>query len=85
MPNVTIAIPEELKKRMDACETVNWSGVARQAIERQLDDLEFIKEFKKDSSMTEEDAVRLGRLVNKGLSERYRKLAEQRKTSKKKN
>ncbi|MBI4430858.1 MAG: hypothetical protein HY587_04000, partial [Candidatus Omnitrophica bacterium] len=32
MPNITLAIPVELKKKMDEFKEINWSEVARQAI-----------------------------------------------------
>lgn len=35
--NVTISIPEELNKKMDQLEEVNWSAVARKAIEEYLE------------------------------------------------
>jgi predicted transcriptional regulator len=33
MANVTVSVPEELKKRMEHMKAVNWSEVARQAFE----------------------------------------------------
>lgn len=32
MPNMTLAIPEDLKEKMDHFKEINWSEVARQAI-----------------------------------------------------
>ena len=32
MPNMTLAIPADLKQRMDQFKEINWSEVARQAI-----------------------------------------------------
>lgn len=32
MPNITLAIPEDLKEKMDRFKEINWSEVARQAI-----------------------------------------------------
>ncbi len=36
LANVTVSVPEELKKRMAHTKTVNWSEVARQAFEDRL-------------------------------------------------
>lgn len=36
MANVTISVPEELKKKMGQAKTVNWSEVAREAFEDKL-------------------------------------------------
>ena len=35
--------------------------------------LEILREFSKESTLTEEDAIRLGREVNKQLAKRYEK------------
>ena len=77
MPTVTVQVPEELKKKMDKHETTNWSAVARKAFEQQMreqDVLERIRELTKNSTMTEEDAIRIGGEVNKKVSEKYLKL-----------
>ena len=36
MANVTVAVPEELKKRMENVSDVNWSEVAREAFEETI-------------------------------------------------
>jgi predicted transcriptional regulator len=36
MANVTVAVPDELKKRMEHVPDVNWSEVARQAFEETI-------------------------------------------------
>ncbi|MGD6808125.1 MAG: hypothetical protein ACQCN3_00340 [Candidatus Bathyarchaeia archaeon] len=33
MSNITIRIPEDLKKRMEQCKAINWSEIARKAFE----------------------------------------------------
>jgi hypothetical protein len=72
MVNLSIAVPEELKRRMDAHDTVNWSAVARHAFEERIRDMEFIQQFTKHSTMTEKDAVRLGRELKKRAEKRIR-------------
>ena len=67
MVNITLAIPPELKKRMDAFPELNWSAVARQAFDSRLKNLEFLRKFTENSTLTEEDALRLGRELNKSL------------------
>ena len=42
----------------------------------ELENLAFLKEFKSQSELTKEDASRLGKKVNEGLSERYKKKSE---------
>ena len=64
MVNITLSVPSETKQRMDKFAEINWSAVARQAFEEKMKDLEFIKEFKAKSTLTEEDALRLGTQKN---------------------
>ena len=73
MVSITLAVPEELKKEMDAFPEMNWSAVAREAIKRKIILLKKFREFTKDSELTEEDALLLGEKVNKGLAKRYAK------------
>ncbi|MBU0535517.1 MAG: hypothetical protein KKE20_01025 [Nanoarchaeota archaeon] len=58
---------------MDQFPEINWSAVAREAIKKRVMMLERFKEFTKDSEFTEQDALRLGREVNKKVAEKLRK------------
>ena len=60
---------------MDQFPEINWSEVARKAFREKVEDLKFLKEFTSKSELTEEDALELGRKVNKALSKRYRRNA----------
>ena len=73
MTTMTLAVPSELKDKMEKFPEMNWSEVARQAFMQRIKDLEFLKKFKSDSTLTEEDALRLGRELNKNLAKRYKK------------
>ena len=70
MVNVTLSIPTELKQKMDSFAEINWSAIAREAFDEKIKDLEILRKFKSDSTLTEEDAIRLGRELNKNLSKR---------------
>ena len=70
MVNVTLSIPDDLKTRMDNFAEINWSAVAREAFDEKIRLMELIRKFKEKSTLTEEDAIRLGREVNKGLAQR---------------
>ena len=61
------------KKEMDLFHESNWSAVAREAIKNKIEILKKFREFTKQSTITEEDAVRFGREFNKNLSKRYKK------------
>lgn len=64
MVSITLSVPEDMKHEMDEFQEINWSAVARQAIKRKLLMLEKFKEFTKDSTLTEEDALKFGRDVS---------------------
>ena len=72
MPTITLSVPEDLKKEMEKCPEMNWSAVARAAIKQRLIMLEKFRKFTRDSTMTEEDALELGRKVNISLHKRYK-------------
>lgn len=73
MTTMTLAVPSELKSKMDTFPEMNWSEVARQAFIQRVKDMEFLKKFKEDSVLTEEDALRMGAELNKKLAKRYTK------------
>lgn len=74
MPTLTLAVPEDLKKEMDKLPELNWSEVAREAISEKVREYNLFKEIVAKSKMTGEDAIKLGREVNKSLHERYKRL-----------
>ena len=75
MTTMTLAVPEELKTRMDSFHEINWSEVARQAFKEKIEDLVFLQKFKEKSTITEKDALNLGAKVSKAISERLKKRA----------
>lgn len=70
MVNITLSVPDELKRKMDVFEEMNWSAVARKAFAERIEEMEFIKKFKSKSTMTEEEAIELGKKLNKELAKR---------------
>lgn len=74
MVSITLAVPSELKHDMDEFPEMNWSAVAREAIKQKITLLKKFREFTKDSTMTEEDALRLGRKVNQAVAKRYKEM-----------
>jgi hypothetical protein len=73
MANITLSIPEELKKEMEKFPEINWSEVARDSIKKKITQLTFLKGFKMDSELTLEEALKLGHEVNQLLVERYKR------------
>ena len=71
---MTLAVDNELREKMKAHLEINWSEVARQAFTKRIADLELFEKFQKESILTEGDAIRLGRKVNKALHKRFQKM-----------
>ena len=76
MTTLTLAVPDEMKKKMDSFPEMNWSEVARQAFMQKIEDMEFLRKFKEKSKLTESDAMRLGKKVSKSVSDKLRKMAK---------
>ena len=74
MTTLTLAVPDEMKKKMDSFPEMNWSEVARQAFIQKIEDMEFLRKFKEKSKLTEADALKLGKEVSKSVSDRLRKM-----------
>ena len=75
MTTLTLAVPEEMKKKMDSFPEMNWSEVARQAFLQKIEDLEFLRKFKEKSRLSETDALRLGKEVSREVSKKLRGMA----------
>ena len=75
MTTLTLAVPDEIKKKMDSFPEMNWSAVARQAFMQKIEDMEFLRRFKEKSKLTESDALRLGKEVSKEVINKLRKMA----------
>ena len=75
MTTLTLAVPDEMKKKMDSFPEMNWSEVARQAFMQKIEDMEFLRKFKEKSKLSESDAMRRGKEVSKAVSNRLRKAA----------
>ena len=66
-------MPDEIKKEMEKFPEINWSEIARIAIKRRLIILEEMNKLLEKSELTEEDAIRLGRKVNKAVAKKHSK------------
>jgi len=73
MTNITLSIPEDLKKEMEKFPEINWSEVARDSIKKKIAQLSFLKGFRMDSDITVDEALKLGQEVNQLLVERYKR------------
>ena len=70
MVNMTLAIPEELHKRMRKFPEMRWSTIARQAIEQRIDDLEEVERIASKSKLTQKDADEIAKKIKTAATKR---------------
>ena len=75
MANVTLAVPQELRKIMKRHPEIKWSEVARQAMWEYAKKLEMMDDVTGKSKLTEKDALEIGRTIKAGLAAKYSKRA----------
>lgn len=73
MPTITLSVPEDLKREMDQSKEINWSAVAREAIQQKVAQLRILKSIAAKSKLTKKDALELGEKINQSLHERFKK------------
>ena len=71
MANLTLAIPNDLRVKMDHFPEINWSEVARQAIFQKTRQLEQLNQFFSNSTLTEQDAIEIGRQIKRRVWKRH--------------
>jgi len=71
MPNITLAVPEELHRKMRAYPEVKWSEVVRRILAQRIRDLERMDAIARTSRLRPEDIDELDHLVKEGLRRRY--------------
>ena len=72
MSTITLSLPDELKKKMDEFEDINWSAVAREAIKSKLSQLILFKSIVSKSKLNEKDALEIGKKINASLHKRFK-------------
>jgi hypothetical protein len=74
MAELIVNIPEELKRKMESFK-IDWSALTRDLLKKKVDELSELKSIVSKSKLTEEDALELGRKVNKSLAKKFRESA----------
>ena len=72
MPNITLAVPEELMKKMKMFNEMRWSEVARRAIAERISDLEIIEKIASKSKLTAKDAKEIGKKIKRSAALRFK-------------
>lgn len=73
---MTLAIPKKLKRELNELKDVNWSEETRQFLEQRVKKrkaLKLLDELTKNSELTEEDTVSMGRELNRIIWEKHYK------------
>ena len=68
MANITLSVPDDLKKKMEKHSEIKWSQVARNAIEKRINDLELLGKLTSKSKLTEEDVEEISKIINKEVA-----------------
>ena len=72
--NVTLAIPKEVKEKMDSFREINWSEVMRQTLSEKIQRLNLLKkldELTAGSKLTDDDIRRISDKVKEGIARRH--------------
>ena len=72
MTNMTLAVPEDLKKIMEKHKEIKWSEVARNAMWEHAKKLEIIEKLVSKSRLTEKDALEIGRKIKEGIAKKHK-------------
>lgn len=64
MPNVTLAIPEELHTKMKKHSEIRWSEVIRKTISEKIEDLEMMDKLTRKSKLTQKDINEISHKIN---------------------
>ncbi len=75
MANLTLAIPDDLKLKMNRFPEINWSEVARQAIVEKTQVLERMQLLLSKSTLTEDETVAIGRDIKRRVARKHRRAA----------
>ncbi len=69
MVNMTLAVSEELRKKMERHREIKWSEIARKAFERKIDEVELEERILSKSKLTEKDVNEIAHKINKEVFE----------------
>ncbi len=72
MPNMTLAIPADLKEKMDHFKEINWSEVARQAIRQKAVMLEKMNKLFSKSRLDEQDIEKYTLAIKKSVLRKHK-------------
>lgn len=78
MPNMTLALPEDVYQIVKTHAEVRWSEIARRAIADYAKKLAMLDALTADSELTEEDIMKLDEKIKDGIFKHYKQRKEKR-------
>lgn len=70
MPNVTLAIPEDLHDKMKSHSEIRWSEVVRKSISEKIDDLDMMDKLTKKSKLTQKDIDDIAERIDSSVAKK---------------
>jgi len=71
MVNITLSVSEELKKRLQKYDEVNWSAVTRRALEEHLNKMEIAEKIASKGKLTRKDADEISKLIKRDIAKAH--------------
>jgi len=71
MVNITLSVSEELKKRLQKHDEVNWSAVTRRALEEHLNKMEIAEKIASKGKLTRKDADEISKLIKRDIAKAH--------------
>ena len=68
---MTLAIPDELHKKMKKMSEIRWSEIARQAIEERINDFEVMEKIASKSKLTEKDVAEISKKIKRSAAIKF--------------
>jgi len=69
--NLTLAIPIDLKRKMQEHEGVNWSAIIRRLLQQHLERVEIVERIAQKSKLTQKDADEISEMIKRGVAKRH--------------
>ena len=70
MANITLSVPDGLKKKMEKYPEIKWSQVARKAIEDKIKDMELLDKLTEKSKLTKKDAEEISKIIKEEMAKK---------------
>jgi len=70
MPNITLAITEDLHNRMKKHTEIKWSDVVRKTIAQKIEDLDMMDKLTKRSKLTKKDVDEIALRIDSSVAKK---------------